>query len=153
MPASGKDRGSVFSWIFFPVASFAVVYSVLNWVVLPAIRKPVESAPAAVSGVPLPPSVVATPSAAPRVEPPRIESLPLPEGIEVEKGSGLLEVEIPGPDVLYVDGTFVGRGPTRRVPLPPGPHSLGIGEVLNRETVAVEITSGSRTRVSRSSAR
>ena len=72
----------------------------------------------------------------------------MPSGLEVPAGSGILEIEVAGPEVLYVDGSFMGRGPTRRVPLAPGKHELSIGEGPDAQRVEVEITAASRTRVS-----
>jgi hypothetical protein len=72
----------------------------------------------------------------------------VPSGLEVPAGSGILEVVVPGPEVLYVDGSFNGRGPTRRITLPPGKHELRIGEGPDAKLVEIQIAAGNRTRVS-----
>ncbi len=123
------------------VVSGLVVYYAVRLVRdrLTAEDKPPE-VPAAVASV-------VVPKPAPKVEP-RVETLPLPSGMDVPSGMGLLEVQTPGPVVLYVDGDFVGRGPLRRVPLSPGRHELAIGEGAERSALPIELTAASRTRVS-----
>jgi DNA-binding response OmpR family regulator len=88
---------------------------------------------------------------APQEKPPEpafgIESKPLPGGIHVTPGHGLLEIEIVEPDAIYVNGTFVGRGPLRRVPLPPGKHTLEVRGERTIEKLEVSVAAGQRTRV------
>jgi DNA polymerase-3 subunit gamma/tau len=122
------------------VLSFAAVFLLVKFVVL---KPAAEVAPPAAVSVALP-----APAPKPTAAAPRIETLPVPSGLEVPAGSGILEIEVPGPEVLYVDGSFMGRGPTRRVPLPPGKHELAIGEGGDAQRVEVEIAAASRTKVS-----
>jgi DNA-binding response OmpR family regulator len=78
---------------------------------------------------------------------PQSEELVLPPGVPVDRDKGLLEVDIGEKNAIYVDGTFVGRGPTRRVPLAAGSHQVVLKAPDGESTVAVEIKVGRRTRV------
>jgi hypothetical protein len=53
---------------------------------------------------------------------------PLPPGIDVPPGNGLLEVQVQDGTAIRVDGEYLGMGPSRRVPLPPGEHQLTLGD-------------------------
>ncbi len=46
--------------------------------------------------------------------------LPMPEGVTLPSGKGLLEVDVGGQHKLYVGEVFVGRGPVRRMSVEPG---------------------------------
>ncbi len=66
--------------------------------------------------------------------------LPLPEGIQIAAGKGLLEVNSGETHKIYVNGVFVGRGPVRRVPLTAGKHEVELrndGEVDKHEITIV----------------
>jgi DNA-binding response OmpR family regulator len=100
--------------------------------------RPASSAPAVAAAVPAEKSP----------EPAFItESKPLPGGIHVSPGQGLLEVEIVEPDAIFVDGVFIGRGPLRRAPLPAGKHTLEVRGERTIEKLEVNVASGQRTRV------
>jgi hypothetical protein len=105
-------------------AAAALSYGVVRWAVTPV--QP-AGAPSGVAAAP-PPS--AARPAAVKVEPVEVQAttrdLELPAGIPVAADKGLLEIEIGGQDAIYVDGVFVGLGPTRRVPLPPGRHEIEV---------------------------
>jgi hypothetical protein len=102
--------------------------------VVPSARIPVEkAAPAA------PEATTTEPAAAPSVPPsivPVVESeqpgswpvqdLELPADVTVAPDRGLLEIEIGAPHSIYVDGVFIGRGPSRRIPLREGPHEIRV---------------------------
>ncbi|HOU93557.1 MAG TPA: hypothetical protein PLU22_21040, partial [Polyangiaceae bacterium] len=62
-------------------------------------------------------------------------------------GKGLLEIVTPGRESIYVGGTFVGRGPTRRVPLAPGPQTIEIRTDDGARQQTVELPLGRRLRV------
>jgi DNA-binding response OmpR family regulator/HPt (histidine-containing phosphotransfer) domain-containing protein len=90
---------------------------------------PPAAAPAASVAAPAPqtvPSTAATGNAS--------ESLvtttesPLPPGTDVPPGNGLLEIRVPDGTAIRVDGEYLGMGPGRRVPLPPGEHRLTLGD-------------------------
>lgn len=78
----------------------------------------------------------------------KIEDLPLPPGVPLADGKGLLEIDISGKDAIYVDGTFVGRGPLRRVPLDPGKHDVKLRQPGEERTFQVDVKKASRTRLS-----
>ncbi len=75
--------------------------------------------------------------------------LPLPEGIAVSAGRGLLEVEIDAPYAILVDGVVVGTGPLRRIPLRPGSHEVRIitGRGKNVDAT-LEVVADRRSRIS-----
>jgi len=110
------------------------------------------SAPAAAGSVAAPAvaSVVAPPAASsivPALPDARVEALELPPGFVVSDGKGLLEIVTPGRESIYVGGTFVGRGPTRRVPLAPGPQRIEIRTDDGARQQTVELPAGRRLRV------
>ena len=102
----------------------------------------VESPSAAPSGAP--PVAVAKPAAVA----PTLEDLDMPPGVPVASDKGLLEVDLGAKHAVYVDGAFVGRGPLRRVPLPPGAHQVLLKLPEGEVPVQAEIKAGRRTRVS-----
>jgi hypothetical protein len=138
-------RGNLVTSVFLPAGvSAGVVFGVFNWGVMPMLEKPApEMGPAAAVSVPLP----APPKPKAEEAKPITEKLPLPKGIEVQNGLGLLEVEVNEPLALYVDGEFMGKVVLRRAPLKPGRHQLTIGEGQAAKEVSVDITVGARTRV------
>ncbi len=126
------------------VASFLLV----TWVRGLGAEAP---APAAEASAPAaPPAVQAVAKAKPMAAGPgvKVESLPLPPGIELAGDKGLLEISITEKDAIYVDDTFVGRGPLKRVPLEPGEHAVKLRKPGEEITHSVKIEAGSRTRLS-----
>jgi len=110
------------------------------------------SLPAAAGSVAAPPlaSVAAPPAASSSVPPPpqvHVEALEVPPGFVIGDGKGLLEIVTPGRESIYVGGTFVGRGPTRRVPLAPGAQSIEIRTEDGSRQQTVELPAGRRLRV------
>lgn len=73
--------------------------------------------------------------------------LPLPEGLTVPQGKGLLEVDSGGQHKLYVDNVFVGRGPLRRIPIDPGTHQLQTQLDGIEEVHSVDVVAGRRVRL------
>jgi hypothetical protein len=139
-----RRRGDFWTGVILPaVVSAAVVFVLFSWGIVPLLEQPAaDNEPAqAASALVAPPK----PKAA-GVEL-KTETLPLPAGIQVQSGLGLLEVEVSEPLALYVDGEFVGKVVLRRVPLQPGRHQMTIGEGERGKTVSVDITVGARTRV------
>jgi hypothetical protein len=67
---------------------------------------------------------------------------PLPPDAGVPKGNGLLEIQVPEGTPIRVDGEYLGMGPARRVPLPPGQHELTFGD---GPPLTVTVTLGERT--------
>lgn len=73
---------------------------------------------------------------------------PLPEGITVGTGRGLLDVQVGAPYSILVDGVLVGNGPEKRLPLRAGPHEVRIITGRNKSVVSpVEIKEGRQTRL------
>jgi hypothetical protein len=54
------------------------------------------------------------------------QDLELPPGLAVSEDRGLLEVSVDPSQSVYVDGVFIGKGPTRQVPLREGAHEIRI---------------------------
>jgi CheY-like chemotaxis protein len=52
------------------------------------------------------------------------EDLPLPAGIVMSPGQGLLDVDTGGKEAIFVDGVELGRGPSLRLVLAPGVHEV-----------------------------
>jgi DNA-binding response OmpR family regulator len=103
---------------------------------------PPAAAPmASVAATPLPQTV---PSTAPVAKTPSFTTTesPLPPGTDVPPGNGLLEIQVPDGTAIRVDGEYLGMGPRRRVPLPPGEHQLMLGDAPAQ---AVSVKVGQRT--------
>ncbi len=139
-----RKRADFWTGVMLPAAvSAAVVFALFSWGIVPLLEKPAaDNEPAAAASAPLPPPK----PKAPVVEP-KIETLPLPTGIEVQDGKGLLEVEVSEPLAVYIDGEFLGKVVMRRKALEPGRHQVTIGEGPEGLTVSVDVTVGARTRV------
>jgi hypothetical protein len=63
-------------------------------------------------------------------------------GIAADRG--LLQIETEGAELLYVDGEFVGRGPSRSVPLAAGRHELRVLRDTEEFAQPIEIEHGKR---------
>ncbi|MBX3129724.1 MAG: response regulator [Polyangiaceae bacterium] len=155
-PAAGRFAGWAGTARVLAVMGIAggASFGVVTWV--RGLASPgAESAPAEASGEAAPAAPPTAPAAAPKGasalaggKPAKIETLPLPPGTDVSDGKGLLEVDIAGKDAIYVGGTFVGRGPMRRIQLDPGTHEVKLRTPGEESTHAVEISGGVRTRLS-----
>jgi hypothetical protein len=126
-------------------AAFVGAFVLVQQVVVPALA-PHET----VEATPTPSALVAAvhASAAPApVSPLRVEEGALPSGFDPGTGRGLIDIVGQESDALYVDGTFVGRGPGRSVPTPAGHHEVRVvrGEVI--ESTGVELGEARRIRV------
>ncbi|GMV16886.1 MAG: response regulator [Polyangiaceae bacterium] len=95
--------------------------------------------------------VAAKPAAAPVVKL-AVEELGLDVGTPVSSDKGVIEVSIGENHPVYVDGTFVGRGPKRKVPVSAGPHAVVIKAPDGDLSVQVEVKVGRRFLVSRPAA-
>jgi CheY-like chemotaxis protein len=148
LPATGGDR-------FVRAAVVVVVAAGVGYGLMTALRSRLEAnmAPPVVSAVPLP-VVKAVPAApeATAVEPATlpspqpatppvasasvaeptqkgtwpIQDLDMPADVTVAPDRGLLEIDVAAPHSIYVDGVFIGRGPTRRIPLREGSHEVRV---------------------------
>jgi hypothetical protein len=72
------------------------------------------------------------------------QTLPLPPGVTVAAGQGMLEVQTGARHAIYVDGEFVGRGPTRRIPVPAGRHEVRLSLGGTEQRIAVAVAAGVR---------
>jgi hypothetical protein len=128
------------------VVAFGATFVFVRWGVVPALA-PSE----AVEPTPAPSAIVAAvrASAAPVAAGPamNVKELDLPEGFDPGVGRGLLEVATAAADSIYVDGTFVGRGPGRSVPAAGGRHEVKIVRADAEHTTFVELKAGRRLRV------
>jgi len=134
--------------VLLTVAAAAASYLVVKAIV-PRSETAERTAaqPTATQVAPAPPvakSVVARPAA---LEP-KIEELPIPPGMVVPEDKGLLEVDTAGKHGIYVDGTFVGRGPLRQVPLAPGSHAVRAELDADQLNATVDVRKGRRSRLS-----
>lgn len=123
------------------VVSFALVTLIRAFTSAP---EPTEAPPTEPSVV-APPPVIPPKAAAPAAN---TEELDLPPGVPVAADKGLLEVDVGGDFAIYVDGSFMGRGPMRRLTADPGKHELRLRMPDGDNTISVEVKAGRRTRVS-----
>ncbi|HEY3494060.1 MAG TPA: response regulator, partial [Polyangiaceae bacterium] len=140
------ERQSWMSVLFRTLLAGGVAFGVTSWLILPLFsngerRESTDAEPAASAAVPAPPvargPVLVLTS----------EELDPPSGMELPPGHGLLEIETPGPDSIYVDEAFVGRGPTRRVPAPAGRHSVEIKSETQTSRIDASLAAGRRVRI------
>jgi hypothetical protein len=78
--------------------------------------------------------------------PAAVETLALPEGMSWPD-KGLIEVVTEGRELVYVDGVFTGRGPLRRIPIPPGSHEVVVRTEGQERNVRLDVSTGKRARV------
>ncbi len=125
----------------------------------PALDPALEPSPAlATSGAAAPPqqsknSLLERPGSSPKAEAGESQldlhpiAMDLPPGVMVDEGKGLLEINTGDTHRIEIDGTFIGRGPIRRVPLTPGKHAVALRSSTKTTRLEVEITAGKRTRL------
>jgi hypothetical protein len=77
----------------------------------------------------------------------QVQQLPLPPGVVVSEGKGLLEVDTGDRHSIYVGGAFVGVGPIRRVELDQGSHQVRTRLRGDEGEHTVTISAGQRTRL------
>lgn len=76
-----------------------------------------------------------------------VQDIELPNDVTVLPDRGLLEIDVAAPHSIYVDGVFIGRGPTRRIPLREGPHEIRVrGDGVDAVQV-VDVRKGRRVRL------
>jgi hypothetical protein len=73
--------------------------------------------------------------------------LPMPEGVALPPGKGLLEVDVGAQHKLYVGEVFVGRGPVRRMSVEPGVHKVKVDVDGTQEEYEVGVVAGRRVRL------
>jgi DNA-binding response OmpR family regulator len=137
------------------IVAYIVGSAVLSFGVVTAIRsftgggeQPAEPAAAAVApAAPTVPAPTPKPVQKAKVEP-KTEDLGLPPGVPLSNDKGLLEIDIGEKHAIYVDGTFVGRGPMRRVPLGAGSHEVVLKTPEGDISLQASVTVGRRMRVS-----
>jgi CheY-like chemotaxis protein/HPt (histidine-containing phosphotransfer) domain-containing protein len=132
--------------IALALAAFGATFLLFRYALVPALA-PAE----APEPTPGPSAIVAavrgsaTPAPAGPVM--NVQDLALPEGFDPGAGRGLLEIATAPADSIYVDGTFVGRGPGRSVPVAGGRHEVKIVRADAEHTTFVELKAGRRLRV------
>jgi hypothetical protein len=147
-PKEESDRPmSLGRVVLVTIAAAAASFGIVRWVVAPDDAAPVanqsapaDTAPAAAASAPRAPE-------APAAGALTAEDLELPVGVPLPPDKGLLELETGGKHALYVDGTFVGLGPRRRVPLDPGKHEVKTRLGGDEKVHSVEVRQGRRTRL------
>ena len=77
-----------------------------------------------------------------------IEQFPIPKGVALPEGKGLLELKSFGTPAIYVDGEFAGRGSFRRVILKPGVHEVSLERASGKTQYSVNIRRSRRTLLS-----
>ena len=139
------SSGSVGKLLFRSAVAGAVAFGATTWFLLPLLSsdkddsaQPVEQVPEASS---------AMPAAGASDTELRSEELDAPAGIQLAPGQGIIEVEVPGADPIYVDEAFVGLGPLRRVSAPAGVHKVEVRSPTAPRHVEVTLTAGKRARV------
>lgn len=132
-----------------------VAFFLTTWVIVPMFSSEKDGAPPAakVEEAPAPapvpaPSVESAPVAAGLT----VEELEPPHGMELAQGQGMIEIEIAGPDPIYVDDAFVGLGPMRRVAAAAGAHSVQIKGEHPRSPLELKVSAGKRARVTETGA-
>lgn len=93
-----------------------------------------------------PATPVASSSATPKSEGP-FEDLPLPPGVSVPEGQGMIEVVAGKRDQVSVDRQDLGRGPRVTATLTPGTHDVRAKRKGEEQPMVVLIRPGRRTRV------
>ena len=137
------------SWLvvgFRTLLAGAVAFGVTSWGILPLL----SSGQRRESTDAEPPASVAAPAPQVQKSAPVVltsEELDPPSGMELSDGQGVLEIETAGPDSIYVDEAFVGRGPMRRVPAPAGRHSVEIKSDNQSNRIEVSLAAGRRVRI------
>lgn len=127
------------------VASFLAAFGLGRLIVSRhAARIPAAKPKPADSAAPAPSAPASAPAGAPAVQ---TVDTTLPPGVVIGRNKGLLEVETGGPQAIFVDGVFVGRGPLRRIPLSPGSHEVRTKQAGRQRVDRVQITQGRRTRL------
>lgn len=144
-PAAEPEGGGLVKTIV--LAALAAGISYIGVTKLFGSAEPPREQPAAAAEVPAPsPTPVPAPSAAPAAAVSKLQitasDAPLPPGTDVPNGHGLLEIAVPEGTAIRVDGEYLGMGPARRVPLPPGDHAVTLGDTAP-QTVTIKL--GQRT--------
>jgi hypothetical protein len=143
-PVAAKD--GIGRTILLVVLAFAGAFLLVDRVIVPRLAPRETVAP-----LPPPSALVAktrASAAVPAAPTLKLEALGIPAGVELGAGRGLIDVVGQEGDALYVDGTFVGRGPGRSVPLAAGSHEVRITRGDATQSLTVELAAGKRLRVS-----
>ncbi len=145
-PEAPEASGSWAAAVGKGLLAFGVAFGVTNFVVLPLISpeeprdEPTAATPAVSAASIIP---VASSANAPAL---MTDDLEPPPDMTLKAGNGVIEIETPGTDPIYVDGQFVGSGPVRRVPAVAGQHRVEI-RGSTPMTQEVTLSAGRRARV------
>jgi hypothetical protein len=102
----------------------------------PPVETPTTAADPSVA---TPPVVVPKKTAAPGLVA-KIDALP--DSVQVAPDKGLIEVNIGADHPIYVDGSFMGRGPMRRLTSDPGKHEVKLRTPDGEQVLSIEVTAG-----------
>jgi hypothetical protein len=79
---------------------------------------------------------------------PRIEEIPVPPDVALQPGQALIEVLTGGGHAIFLDDSFVGRGPIRVITVPPGRHVVRTRLNGVERSDPIEVGAGRSLRVS-----
>jgi DNA-binding response OmpR family regulator len=138
------SRAAVVRTVLLAGAAAAAGFFVVSQIVVPWLA-PAE----VVEPTPAPSAIIAAAREPVAPSGPKIviEPVDLPPGVDPGSGRGLLDVMGEASDQLYVDGTFVGRGPGRSVPTSAGSHEVKIVRGEMAYSTQVELSAAKRLRV------
>ncbi|MFZ5895929.1 MAG: response regulator [Myxococcota bacterium] len=142
-PVAGESIGRT---LVLVVVAFVGAFLLVDRVIVPMLAPREQIAP-----TPPPSALVAATraSAAPPAGPVlKIEELAIPAGVDLGANRGLIDIVGQEGDALYVDNTFVGRGPGRSVPVTAGRHEVRITRGDSVQSTPLELGAGKRLRVS-----
>jgi DNA-binding response OmpR family regulator len=140
--ASGEGIGRT---LVLVVAAFVGAFLLVDRIIVPRLapREPVEPAPAPSALV----AATRASAAAPSAPTLKLEELAIPAGVDLGPNRGLIDIVGQEGDALYVDETFVGRGPGRSVPVTAGHHEVRITRGDTVQKMSLELGVGKRLRV------
>jgi DNA-binding response OmpR family regulator len=146
--ADASPSSSVGRLVLRSAVAGALAFGATTWLLLPLFGGDKEPAPSPPTE---PPALAAPSGTAPAPAPApvelSVEELEPPAGIQPAAGQGIIEVEAPGPEPIYVDDAFVGLGPLRRISAAAGAHRVEVrGEGAARRA-DITLAAGKRSRI------
>jgi len=142
LPKSDEKAMGTGTILLITAAAAVAAYFAITWVRTSLLATPPETASSAAPGASAAPAVAKP--AAPAAVKLAVQELGLDVGTAVPADKGVIEVSISDNHPVYVDGSFVGRGPRRKVPVAAGPHEVMIKAPSGDLSVQVEVKVGAR---------